>query len=124
MCTSPIKIPNPNRGKDPTKFPYMLKDCTSQYIWMNCGHCAECIALDQMYFIQRVQMEALNNWLFMGTVTYKNETIPKIDTSSGYQYRYTDYKDIYDMIRRLKKNNTFGIPFRYVYVTERGGKGG
>lgn len=124
MCISPIKIPNPNRGKDPTKFPWMLKDCTSQYLTIPCGHCAECVTLDQMYYIQRVQMEALNNWIYMATVTYKNETIPRIVTSQGYEYRYTDYKDIYDMIRRLKKNNTFGVPFRYVYVTERGGKGG
>lgn len=124
MCLSPIKIPNPNYGKDATKFPNFLKDCTSQYLLMNCGHCAECIALEQMYIIQRIQMEALNNWLFMGTVTYKNETMPRLLTSSGYEYRYTDYKDIYDMLRRLKKNNTYGIPFRYTYVTERGGKYG
>lgn len=124
MCYSPIKVKNPNYGRDPTKFPNFLKDCTSQYIYMNCRHCSECIALEQMYMIQRIQMEALDNWLFMGTVTYKNETIPRITTSSGYEYRYTDYKDIYDMIRRLKKNNTYEFPFRYTYVSERGGKRG
>lgn len=124
MCYSPIKVKNPNYGREPTKYPNFLKDCTSQYILMNCGHCAECIALEQMYLIQRIQMEALNNWLYMGTVTYKNETLPRLITSTGYIYRYTDYKDVYDMIRRLKKNNSFGYPFRYIYVTERGGKFG
>lgn len=124
MCLTPIRIKNPNLGQDKTKFPWFLKDCSSTYISIPCGKCPECIALDQMYLIQRIQMESLGNWLFMGTVTYKNETIPRLVTSTGYEYRYTDYADIRDMIKRLKKNNTYEFPFRYLYVTERGGKGG
>lgn len=123
MCLSPIKIRNPNRGLKKEGL-NVLKDCTSAYINVNCGHCSECIALEQMYMVQRIQMEALGNWLFMGTVTYKNEMLPQLITSQDYQYKYADIKDLTGAIKRLRRNNTYGIPFRDIYVTERGGKGG
>lgn len=124
MCISPIKIGNPNYGRDPTKGYAYLKDCTSHYIYVPCQKCAECIAMQQMELVQRIQMEALKNWLFMGTLTYKNECMPRITTSLGYEYRYAEIQDFSDMIKRLRRYNTFEFPFRTIYVSERGTKGG
>lgn len=123
MCLNPTYIDNPYFGENPKKY-FGLKDTISKLMPIPCKTCSECIALEQMYLVQRIQMEALNNWLFMGTVTYKNETIPKLTTSQDYEYRFTDIKDINACIKRLRSNNTFSIPFRHIYVSERGGKGG
>ena len=120
MCINPIPIKNTNYGRDPSKYLHFLKDCTNTQILVPCGHCPECIAMQQMELVQRIQMEALKNWLFMGTLTYKNECMPRITTSQGYEYRYADIQDFSDMIKRLRKNNTFEYQFRTIYVSERG----
>lgn len=123
MCTSPVSIKNPNKGRDPTKYPNYWKDCISTYIKVPCQNCPDCIAMNQMELVQRIQMESLKNWLFMGTVTYDNEHLPRLDVGD-YQYRYADINHFSGMIKRLKRKNTFEYPFREVYVSERGGKGG
>lgn len=123
MCYQPIKIKNPNYGKTPIGY-NRLQDCTNEYIQVPCGNCGECIAIEQMEYVQRIQMEALKNWLFMGTLTYKNETLPKLVTSQGYEYRYADTRQFTAELKRLRKNNTYEFPFREIYVSERGGKGG
>lgn len=125
MCNSPVSIPNPNYGK---KFvrgdPFSLKDCTSRYIRVPCGHCDECIALKQMYIVQRVQMQSLNNYLFFATLTYNKESLPSITTSTGYNIAYADKRDLQNCFKRLRKSNAFGRPFSYLYVSERGGEKG
>lgn len=123
MCINPTYIDNPYYGKNHLHYKG-LRDTNSRKLAIPCKNCPECIALEQMYLVQRIQMESLNNWLFMGTVTYKNEYLPHLMTSQGYEYRYADIKDYTGMIKRLRKNNTFEFPFREFYVSERGGKGG
>lgn len=132
-------IPNPNR-KVKTKYLTVntnniaryYKDNISAYMPAPCGTCKQCIAIAQMELIQRVQMEALNNYIYMATVTYKNETLPRIETTpytddkgkihQGYTYRYAKFKDATDMMKRIRAKNDFGIPFKYLIVSERGSK--
>lgn len=121
MCISPISIPNPNYGLDPKKYP--LKNVTDVNLSVPCGYCKECIAVRQMYLVQRVQAEALKNHFFFCTLTYNNESIPTIDVN-GYKIRYGEVKDVQNMMKRLKKSNVFGIPFRYFAVYELGSSRG
>ena len=121
MCLHPLLIPNPNRGKTyPKGDPRNLYDCTSQYIYVPCGYCPQCIAVKQMYIVQRVQMESLENHLFFATLTYNQESLPRITTSTGYSIPYADISDIQNCFKRLRKSGAFSRPFRYFAVTERG----
>ena len=125
MCDSPILIKNPNVGaKLVPGSPLSLKDCTSAYIAVPCGHCPSCIANKQMQLVQRVQMESLNNHLFFATLTYNNDSLPRLTTSSGFDLPFFDVRDLQTMFKRLRKSNAFGRPFRYLAVSELGGKYG
>lgn len=132
-------IPNPNRKAESkyltvntNKVARYYKDNISAYMPVPCGTCKQCIAIAQMELIQRVQMEALNNYIYMATVTYKNETLPRIETPpytdkngkihQGYTYRYAKFTDASNMMKRIRANNSFGIPFKYLIVSERGSK--
>ena len=119
MCKNPILIDNPNRGHKPDGL-FKLKDCKSQKIMVPCGHCDECVKVRQMSFVQRCQMEALENHVFFATLTYNNQSIPTLGLSDGYSVRYVDLSDVSNMFKRIRAGNLFGRPFRYVYVTELG----
>lgn len=122
MCISPIRIRNPNYK---SKLPYsFLKDTSSLYLNVPCGVCPQCVAFRQMSIVQRVQMEGLENYIFFSTLTYNDESIPKITTSSGYTLKYADVSDVQKMVKRLRKSNAFGRPFRYFAVSELGGSRG
>lgn len=123
MCLNPQTIPNPNFGCSNKGFGFM-KDCVSKYIVVPCGHCKECISVKQMYLIQRIQMEELENHLFYCTLTYNNESMPILTTSTGYDIKYADVSDVQKMLKRLRFNNAFGRPFRYLGVSELGTKRG
>lgn len=123
MCTNPISIPNPNFGCQDKSFGFM-KDCVSKYIIVPCGHCPECISNKQMQFVQRIQMEELENHLFFASITYNNEMLPYVSTSTGYDIRFADKRDVQSMMKRLRKSNVFGRPFRYLAVSELGSKKG
>lgn len=121
MCVSPLSIPNPNYGK--TGFWYQFKDTTSQMIAIPCGYCADCIALKQMYLVQRCQMESLENQFFFGTLTYSNDFLPSVKTSSGYDIKFADIMDIQLMFKRI--NNSGLVPgLRQVVVSEFGSSKG
>lgn len=121
MCLHPVLIPNPNFGKSYPKGDVRnVYDCTSQYIYVPCGYCPQCIAVKQMYIVQRVQMESLENHLFFATLTYNQESLPRIDTSTGFSIPYADISDIQNCFKRLRKADPLGRPFRYFAVTERG----
>ncbi len=121
MCLCPNKIPNPYyRFSGPLAY---LHDCQSQYMYVPCGVCKECIALKQMYLIQRVQMEARNSFMFFSTLTYNNEFLPHYDLDD-WSIPYADERDLQLLFKRLRNHNSFGRPFRYFAVTERGGKKG
>lgn len=123
MCISPTRIPNPNAGLSHIGLGFM-KDCVSKYINVPCGHCPECIAHRQMDFVQRIQMEGLVNYLFFCTLTYNDEMIPKITTSTDYDIRFADVSHVQNMCKRLRKRNAFGRKFRYFGVSELGSNRG
>lgn len=118
MCISPISIKNPNYG---LKLKY--KDTKSHYIRVPCGFCSECIASKQMQMVQRIQMESVHNHLFFCTLTYSNKTLPIITTSSGFDIRFADYRDVVNMVKRLRKLDSLPS-FRYFAVSELGSKRG
>lgn len=125
MCDTPTLIPNPNYGKNPIAGSvYSVKDVSHRFLKVPCGHCASCIALKQIYLVQRVRMEAIKNQLFMCTLTYNNEMIPTITTSTGYDIRYADVKDVQNLIKRLRVHNLLGVSFRTFSVSEFGSKKG
>lgn len=128
MCISPIPIKNESRlslrGKEALKWFTATHDCESQYLLVPCGHCKECISLKQMFIVQRAVMEAHNTFVFFSTLTYNNDCLPSLTTSSGYDYRFADISDLQKMFKCLRKNNTFGRPFRYLAVSERGSERG
>lgn len=118
MCISPVRIRNPNYH---SKNPYgKYKDISSAYINVPCGHCCECVSVRQMSFTQRVQMESLDNHIFFATLTYNDDAMPVVETSTGFRIKYVAVDDLQKMMKRLRKSNAFGRSFRYCGVTERG----
>lgn len=141
MCLNPITIPNVNHKYKNYKLNLELnnseifnelKDNKSQYMKVPCGTCKQCIFMKQMDLVQRVQMEAGYNRIYMGTTTYQESAMPRIELPpwedkhgylhEGYQYRYANYEDASNAVKRMRANNVFGIPFRTLIVTERGSK--
>ncbi len=128
MCITPIQIPNRNlvprkpytRNWLRVGSPMSLKDCTSQYINVPCGHCPECIQKKQNDFVQRCQMESMDTYQYMVTLTYDNKHLPKLVSSLGEVFYYADYKHIQSTIKRVRKY--FCRPLRFVATSERGGK--
>lgn len=122
MCISPVRIRNPNYH---SKNPYAkYKDTSSFYINVPCGHCPDCVSVRQMSFTQRVQMESLDNHIFFCTLTYNDESLPVVETSTGFRIKYAAIDDVQKMMKRLRKSDAFGRPFRYCGVTERGSSRG
>lgn len=125
MCTKPRLLPNPNFGMGKYKKGFgFLKDTSCKFITIPCGHCDECIRNKQMQMIQRVQMEELENHLFYCTLTYNNDMIPVLGTSTGYDIRYADVSDVQNMMKRLRLSDAFGRPFRWLGVSELGSSKG
>lgn len=119
MCISPVLIPNVNYGKKPEGI-YAVKDCTSRYIKVPCGHCDECIARKQMDLVQRVQLLSTDHYVFFATLTYNNECLPHVTTSSGFKIDYADTQDFVKVMKRIRFYNLFKYPFKYFVVSERG----
>lgn len=128
MCITPIQIPNRNlvprkpytRNWLRVGSPMSLKDCSSQYINVPCGHCPECIQKKQNDFVQRCQMESMDTYQYMVTLTYDNKHLPKLVSSLGEVFYYANYHHIQSTIKRVRKY--FERPFRFVATSERGGK--
>lgn len=132
MCLNPIRIANPNRGMhgkisagkhgklnfDSTLS--FLKDTTSAFIEIPCGHCPQCVALRQSYKVQRTQCEEFGNDLYFCTLTYSPSMIPTLTTSEGKVLQYPDIRDVQNMMKRLRKYDKFGMPFKYMCVSEYG----
>lgn len=122
MCRSPVSIVNPNYGLK-GRFS-QFKDTVSARIMVPCGVCDQCIQHRQLQFVQRLQMEEIANHLFFCTLTYNSSCLPIVGTSTGYSIRYADVSDVQNMVKRIRKRNLFGRPFRYFGVTELGSKRG
>lgn len=97
-----------------------IKDTTSQFIPVPCGHCSVCLQLRQQYIVQRVQMEALSHDLFFGTLTYNNESLPVLEVDD-FKLNYVDISDFQSMIKMIRKYENLPS-FKYLLVTEYGGK--
>lgn len=121
-CLTPYVKENPNYGKGNIGYNF-LKDCDSRYINIPCGYCPDCIAVKQMYWVQRIQMESLYNHLFFGTLTYDDEHLPVLSVGE-HDIRYACADDVVLTLKRLRKDNAFGVPFRYFFVSELGTKKG
>lgn len=124
MCTSPVLIKNPNLGLKNKGLGFM-KDTVSQYIRIPCRHCAECVANMQMQLVQRVQMECLGQHCFFCTLTYNDDSLPVLylprsDGHGTIPIRFADVADVTNMLKRLRKRDAFGRPFRYLAVSELG----
>lgn len=118
MCISPVRIRNPNKG---SKFSSsFIKDTVSAFINVPCGHCPECISLRQSYVVQRCQAMLFDNYMFFATLTYNNQSLPVLTTSTGYDIRYADIHDLQCTFKRLRKSNAFTRPFKYYAVSELG----
>lgn len=128
MCINPVLIKNPNLG---VKFPKgsvnSFKDCTSAYIRVPCGHCFECISSRKMKLVQRSQMMSKYCVTYFLTFTYDNKHLPYLevpfkDNSDVFKLRYADIRDMQLCLKRFR--NAFALPFKYLYVSERGAKNG
>lgn len=115
-CETPYCKKNPYYG---LKHLAGLRDIESQYINIPCGHCPSCIAVKQMYLVQRVQMEALVNHLFFATLTYNDDFLPRYEVN-GYSIPYACMDDFVLSIKRIREKHLFPRPFRYFAVSERG----
>lgn len=118
-CIAPYSKPNPNYGLADIGYNY-LKDCDSRMISIPCGHCPSCVAVKQMYFVQRVQMEATKNHLFMATLTYNNECLPHFEVGD-YSIPFADKRHLSLMFKRFRNDGVFPRPFRTISVSEFGG---
>ena len=120
MCLAPILIDNPYYNS-PIRAPdfLALHDTKSTKMAVPCGICASCIHLKQVYLIQRVQMEALNNDLFYGTLTYNQQSLPKAKYGD-ITFAYPDYSDWQKMLKMIRKDYP-NLKFKYFLVSEYGG---
>lgn len=122
-CDCPQLIKNPYYKKDPSKGLNFLHDCKSQYMRVPCGYCPSCIATKQMYMLQRFYMQSLNSYVFFSTFTYDDSHLPSLNVN-GFNIRYADFNHFVNMVKRLRKDNSFTRPFTYFAVSELGSKRG
>lgn len=118
MCLNPITLKNPNfKAKH---FP-LFADNISSKIQVPCGTCKECVALRQCYMVQRVQMLSKDYHIFMLTLTYNREHLPEVEVN-GYRHSFVDFTHWQKMIKRMRKYNVLGFPFKYLVISEYGGR--
>lgn len=123
MCVSPVRIRNPNYGCTADLL-VKTTDTLSRYINVPCGVCDECIAKKQSDLVQRVRVLSLDHYIFFYTLTYNDESLPRITCSNGVGVAFADHSDVRNMFKRIRKGNLFGYPFLFYSVSERGkGKG-
>lgn len=143
MCVHPYFIENKNRAtalvsksgsisvlsdlskKNPLS---KYKDITSHYTPVACGKCYECKTLRQSYKTQRFAMESLQCDFYFCTLTYDNDHLPVLslrDDDTGeviFEHSVPCVHHIQNFIKRIRKRNIFGRPFKYFVASEYGGK--
>ena len=121
MCLAPIIIENPyfNSPIKDSKF-RLAHNTVDSHIAVPCGRCSVCLHLKQIYMVQRVQMEALCNDLFFGTLTYNKESLP-VAKFGDIEFAYVDLSDWQKMIKMIRKDYP-DLKFKYLLVTEYGSK--
>ena len=129
MCVRPIQIPNPSRVPNPREWLInhpleRRKDLTSAYIRVPCGHCVECVRLQQNYWIQRFRLMASVSDMYYQTLTLKPSMTPHLNLT--FENGDTFVKEVVtrDMLqkyfKRIRKDNVFGTQFKYFAVSEYG----
>lgn len=132
MCVAPISIENPNRwdAASRQRFSGLLsrlsqfKDTESMRISVPCGKCPECTFVRQNNIAQKVYFESLHNDLYFLTLTYKPSMRPFFVSSepSIGKVECLRPRDVALMFKRIRKDNLFGEPFKYLGVGEFGSK--
>lgn len=120
MCVSPTIIPNPNYGNNSRMA--VFKDTVSKFIKVPCGVCSDCLHMKQSDLVQRCMTESISGYPFFATLTYNNDSLPVHVCSDGRKIRYADRLDVVDMVKRIRNDDLFGRPFRYLAVSELGSK--
>lgn len=115
-CSCPNSIPNPNYGNKALKG---IKNTTSRMLRIPCGVCDECVRNKQMGIVQRFIMETRKNHVYMASLTYNNKMLPKY-VVDDFRIPYADYTDLNSVIRKLRRDQLFPRPFRYLAVSELG----
>lgn len=116
MCIAPITIKNPYYRLGSKGLNY-LHNTHDSHIQVPCGHCSQCVALRQSFFLQRVQMESLRSDLFFFTLTYDNKHLPRIKIGE-YDLPYPDISHVQKMFKRVRK--IYHLPISYIVVSEYG----
>lgn len=143
-CQSPINVDNPNVYRiggsyidykiDSDGTRYKVRKLSSKTVIgsrfkstlykipIPCGWCPDCLRKKQMYLVQRSQGEVIaGNDLFFFTLTYQNKYIPTVDIGDRRFY-YVDHSDIRNMFNRIRVNKLLPFDFKYMVVSEYGGK--
>lgn len=122
MCISPITINNPYYGLGHIGLNKYLHRCKESKIQVPCGNCPQCLANKQAALIQRAQLMHMDHHAFFQTLTYDEDHIPFL-IINGYKHKYCMKSDIQNYFKRLRKEDVFGRPFKYMCVAERGSQG-
>lgn len=120
MCISPILIKNPNRGHY-TRGSINITDVESCYIPVPCGHCFECSTKKTMQFAQRCYYMSKDYYFYFGMLSYKDGFFEEVLIGDEI-FPSAPTSDVKNMVKRLRKSNVLGRPFKYVFVREYGGK--
>lgn len=129
MCLFPTYIDNPYYGQwkysskrtSQIGFNY-LHDCFSRKLVVPCGVCSQCLFLKQQYLLQRVELVSTDHFVFFGTLTYNNASLPHITDSVGNTHYYVDSKHFYHMMHRIRFRKQIPAGCKVIYVEEYGSK--
>lgn len=105
-------------------------DKKSDYVYIKCGHCSECIREKIQGYAQRIMMESINNYMFLCTLTYSNSMLPGVTIANGKTVHFADTYDVSQMLERMQKWRNRGdhthkwirYPHKVFAVSELGGK--
>lgn len=122
MCYNKIKLNNPAWHDD--------VQWSRKFIYVPCGHCAECRDLMVNSFAFRAQQEthrcrSSNGLVFFNTMTYDDSNLPLLRLKDGSLISTFNKRHIQLFFKRLRKFLTYyyGIDsqsFRYLLTSERG----
>ena len=100
------------------------KNVSQEYIYVPCGHCAECVRRKQNEIVQRAYFESLGKNTYFVTLTYDDKHLPYYNDAFGRRFTYASHKDFRYLVKLLRKNlfDKRGISFKYFVCSERGKK--
>lgn len=101
-----------------------IKNVSQQFMYVPCGHCAECVQRKQNEVVQRAYFQSLGKLNFFLTLTYDDAHLPKYTDPWGRVFTYASHNDFRYLVRLLRKNYFVpnGITFKYFVCSERGKK--